>query len=272
MERRFRTYEINFATTCLAAWLCATPFAQAAPPPEEVLPVYGVEIRVAPWRPVLSNDAQVNAVRNEVFRDTGNWLHSHPLQYGIEFDYYLLTNVGLLGVYGRAGFWRESANSRLCYATDNVTVVQCTSTTILNSSVGADSTAINIIPLSAGAVYRYDMLRRNLDIPLLLSAKLGFDYFLWWSTLGDSASRLGGPDGPIARGGTIGLSVAVQVAFPLDALKSAPPQYGTREAKQNNYIFLEYALGYAPGLFQKQPRFDMTDLTVLTIGLSIDMS
>ena len=270
MERRFSTHKIAFATTCLAACLCATS-AQAAPS-EEALPVYGVEIRVAPWRPVFSNDAQVNAVRNEVFRDSSNWLHSHPLQYGIEFDYYLLTNVGLLGVYGRAGFWRESANARLCYAADKVTVVQCDATTILDSGVGADSTAINIIPFSAGAVYRYDMLRRNMGIPLLLSAKFGFDYFLWWSTLGDGASRLSSPEGPIARGGTIGMTGAVQVAFPLDALRAAPPVYGTREAKQNNYIFLEYSVGYAPGLFQKQPRFDMSDFTVVTLGLSIDMS
>ena len=268
MERRLSTHKIVFAAAFVALWLAAIPAHAEA---EEVLPFYGIEIRVAPYRPVLSKDPQVQAVRKEVFQDN-NWYEAHPLQFGIEFDIYPWTDFGLLGFYGRTGFWRQTANSRLCKSADGSTIVQCTATTIFQSTRGDDQTAINVVPFSAGAVYRFDTLRRQFDFPLLLSAKFGFDYFLWWGTLGDGASRVGNPDGPIARGGTIGLSGAVQVAYSLDSLKNAPPTYGTREAKQNNYIFIEYSLGYAPGLFQKQPRFDMTDLTLLTIGLSIDMS
>ncbi len=269
LARRFSTHKIAFVAASLAGLLYA-PCAQAEV--EEVLPVYGIEVRVGPYRPVLSRDPEVEAVRGEVFQDSGNWFRGHPLQFGIEFDVYPWTEVGLLGFYGRAGFWRQSERSRICYAGDGNTIVQCDATTILSSSKGDDDAAINIVPFSAGVIYRYDMLRRNYEIPLLLSAKFGFDYFLWWSTLGDSASRLASPDGPVARGGTIGLTGAVQVAFPLDAMKATAPIYGTHEAKQNNYIFLEYSLGYAPGLFQKQPRFDMSDFTHVTIGLSIDMN
>ena len=269
LARRFSTHKIIFVAASLAGLLCP-PAALADV--QEVLPVYGVEVRVAPYRPVFSTDAKVEAVRNEVFRDGGNWFRGRPLQFGIEFDVYPWNEVGLLGFYGRVGFWRQSERSRICHAADGETIVQCDATTIFSSAVGEDDTAINIVPFSLGAIYRYDMLRRNSEVPLLLSAKFGFDYSLWWSTLGDSASRLGNPDGPIARGGTLGMTAAVQVAYPLDALKATPPVYGTREAKQNNYIFLEYSVGYAPGLFQKQPRFDMSDYTLVTIGLSIDMT
>lgn len=263
MEGSLYSHKITLAFVAIA--LLGTPSRAAAQ--QEMLPNYGIEVRLGPYRPVLSADPAVSAVRNVVFQDTRSWYKAHPLLFSVEFDYYPWTDFGLLGFYARGGFWRQSAKARLCRDTSNV-IVQCNATTILTSSVGVDDTSINLIPASLGVVYRYDLLRRNFDLPLLFSAKGGFDYNVWWSSLGDGPAQINGKD---AQGGTLGVSGAIQVAVALDALRDTAPQYGTREAKQNNYFFVEYSVAYAPGLFQKRPRLDFTDTTLLTLGLSIDM-
>ena len=257
-----------------AALLCLPAVAQAAPRGQvsgvaEVSrrPRNSIELSLSPYRPAVSHTPEVEAARSLIFDAGHNWLGRHPLQYGLLYGRYLSQRCGLLGVYGRASYWTQQAPARLCM--DGNDVVPCTVTTVFSSSIGADGTSLNVVPVGVGALWRIDQLREALDWPLTFALKVGIDYHFWWASVGDSIEKLS--DGARARGGNWGLSGAAQVAFALDSLKKRHPRYGSKRGGMPAYLYAEYRLTWAPGLLQPGPRIDLSDCSGFALGLALEL-
>ena len=234
--------------------------------PVEKYPKWGMELRLAPYRPVISGNADVVRLYRLTFDDhDSSVIPRHPLMVGLEVDWYPSYEYGLLGLYGRLSYWTVQGPARRCLS--GATTVACNAETVFTSSVvGTDTASLSIAPIGGGIVYRYDEIRRSYGWPLLWYAKLGLDYYFWWASLGDTGSNYHGQPG---KGGTLGASASVGISVGLDGW-SAKPIYGEQFIKQSNFIFVEYVGIRAKGLIGKQPRLDMTDNTMVAFGLAVD--
>jgi hypothetical protein len=72
---------------------------------------------------------------------------------------------------------------------------------------GSEQTRLTLVPLSAMAVLRFDLLARKLDIPFIFTGKLGVDRVSWSTSTGAA---------PSTSGWSTGLRMAAQVALDLN--------------------------------------------------------
>ncbi len=258
---------------CLSLCLCtlllgtSTASAQASRRAGGYFPTYGAGLKLGFYRPVISPDPRVNQVRDKLSNNRA--YVKHPLLYQLEGEYYLLRSMGLLGIYGRAGLWSDSSKALLCKEGDEV--VRCSAQTALTQGQpGLDNASMTIVPLSLGLAYRFDTLRRNYDFPLVLGARTGLDYDLWWSSVGRKRSVVLGEGGRQAKGGNLGFSASVSVGLALDYFTRSYRRYGSDVSGQTSYLFVEYAYMYGKSLFSKKPLIDLSDHSVANIGIAID--
>lgn len=239
----------------------ATGEARAA---KEYYPRYGTELRLGPYRPVLSDADQVRRLRDIIWdKKDQSIIKKHPLMMGLELDLYLFKDFGLLGPYGRVGYWSQEGRARLCRDSSGL-VTECTPESVFASEEGVDTASLTVVPVSLGVVYRYDMLRRSFNIPLVFNLKAGADYHLWWGGLGKKTAKYHGKS---AQGGVLGYSASVGVAVSLEGLRAGAPVYGRDRNAQNDYIFAEYHLVRTPA---RGARLDFSDSTLVVIGLAVD--
>ena len=103
-------------------------------------------------------------------------------------------------------------------------------------------TKFRVFPVLVGVAYRFDMLYRNIDIPLVPYVKGGGEYIIWWVTGGEgetsksdaSGDGLGGKKGLFFRPG---LQVALNW-LDEDAGKHFDNSVGINES----YFFGEYCV------------------------------
>ena len=252
-------------SACLLVWvsLCAMPAAHAA---KVVAPPYAeFELRFSPYQPNVADNTLVHQIYDRVYNPSGKALfNGHSIMFSVEGDYFFLNEEGLFGIYGRAGYWTTGGSTRLCTAAGTVT--KCSNETILSSTQGSDTASLSIVPVSVGAVYRVDQLKRNAGIPLVFTAKAGFDYYIWFARSGAATPVNGNIKG---YGATLGFSASLGVALSLrifDPGTGAEPRNGPSEY----YLFAECAYVHGKSLDGK-PRFDMTPRgtasTLSTLGL-----
>jgi hypothetical protein len=230
-------------------------------------PKWGLELRFGPYRPALADSAPVNALYELVFVSKDRSLfHGRPMQMGIEVDAYPFRRLGLVGFYGRVAYWRATGKTRLCVDPAG-TPVNCDTTTVFTSQLGGDQAELSSVPLSAGAVWRVDLLRRLTNVPIQFNAKLGLDYHIWWAEAGDTLSTYRGEK---ARGGTLGFSLSVGAALGLELFSRAT--LANRNSGIRNAVFVEYQLVRGGALVGKHRghRLDFTDNRMVIVGLSVD--
>lgn len=229
-------------------------------------PRFEFELRLGPYKPNVANSSAVHDVYDKVYTDKSMFA-GRPLMLGAETDWYFLRTAGLLGLYGRVGWWHADGPTRLCRDANNV-IIRCDDSNFGTSEKGVDHATLTIIPVSVGLVYRMDLLKRRFGIPLLFSAKAGLDYHLWWAKSGSDASKYKGKP---ARGGTLGYSAALGAAFSLSGLQSKSSFSSSRSGVSEYYLFAEYDLIRGRSLDSKKNRFDMTPTKpMVVVGFLID--
>lgn len=230
-------------------------------------PRWGIELRFGPYKPHISSNKEVGELYDLVFANSSStWFKGRPIQMGLEVDAYPFREFGLLGFFGRVAYWRASGPTRLCLD-GNQNPVQCTPVTVFDSSQGNDQAELSSVPLSLGAVWRIDALRRLTPVPVQFNVKAGLDYHFWWANSGDVASTYMGHK---AQGGTLGYNLSVGAAFGLEIFSRAT--LANRSSGMKNAIFIEYQLmrGAAFAGKDRTHRLDLTDNSLVIVGLSCD--
>lgn len=166
----------------------------------------------------------------------------------LEFDYQFLHRPwGNFGVGNTIGYYRRTTHS-FAFNIDPVTgmPVQCTPGSPTNGCVRTgDTTALNVVPLSMLAIYRFDYLAKRWHIPFVPYFKIGIAYYAWWIENGGgflSVSKFE-QSGQTDRGfgGTWGWVMNPGGAFLLDVLD--PRAARTMDAElgiNHTYLFCEF--------------------------------
>jgi hypothetical protein len=219
---------------------------------------WGLELRVSSYRPYFGNDVIPNTGKTERDYFAKYFGKDRPLLVALEMERYFSPFIGLLGVYGRFGHWKVNGKSRVCYDAAGATI-DCTSETVFDSVTGNTPTAMEVVPLSVGVVYRFDWFFTEWGVPVVPYGKAALDYYLWWfQSAGKTAQFQTGKD---AKGGTAGYEAAGGIAFNLDWIDK-------NAVFLNSALFVEYNRSWADG-FGDKTKPDMT-ATQLTLGLTFD--
>ena len=168
-----------------------------------------------------------------------------------EYDYQFWRGVGSVGI----GF-------HLAYGSVSGHAVDKTGENTV------DDTTLHWLPLRLSLVYRFDYLWQRFNVPLILYAKAGFDYYIWFVKGADGISK--DDEGNEAYGGTFGFHVNAGLAFVLDWLSpSMAKSFDVEWGVNNSYIFAEFL--YADiNNFYSGGAMDLTEQATFQIGIAIE--
>ncbi len=165
---------------------------------------YIIELRGGPYQPDLGSFDRFFG------GDLGPYL-------GLQVSYilYRLPNIAYLAAGGGFGWSNYSGAAIAVNGSGNVT----------------EETSLTLLPLSAIAQIRLDVLPRKLGIPFLLAAKVGWQWAFWDTSTGAQND---------ASGWSTGLLYAGQLALDLDSFDSAAARSLDEEWGINHsYLFFE---------------------------------
>ena len=234
-------------------------------------PRWGVELQFGPYRPHISEQAENRALYRQIFASgkSKSLFEHQPLMKTFEFEYYVDKTFGLIGVSGQIGHWSVSGSTLRC-ADASGAAVECSGTNLSTAVPGADKANLTVVPLGLGAVYRMDLLKRQWGIPVVLHARAGLDYHLWWASAGGKLSRrTEGTKKKLGRGGTLGFSGAAGIALGLDWLEPKAATRGRNASGMAGSYLLAEATRFVADGFGDEGRLDMSD-TVFFLGLAVD--
>ncbi|HNZ02699.1 MAG TPA: MXAN_2562 family outer membrane beta-barrel protein [Myxococcota bacterium] len=180
-----------------------------------------LEARFGTFQPAVDSDFGNATPFEDVFGD-GMFLMTQ-----LEFEYEIWNKVGIIAVGITAGYSRMAGSG-------------------INPSDGTaatDGTAMNVMPLSAQLVYRFDYLAQRYNVPLVPHVKAGLDYWIWWieDGVGDVAVVNDGGNPKKGYGGTWGGHVGLGIGFLLDFIAPRMAQtFDVDVGVNNSYIFFEY--------------------------------
>ncbi len=174
----------------------------------------------------------------------------------LEVDGYFWQEFGSLGAYGAIGHATMRAKAFNSDGTRNVT----------------DTSRLRLLPLRAGVVYRFDELVDRYRVPLAVSLKAGFDWYLWWvqssNGVADHRPAEGGAR-TVGRGGTTGWHVSAGLHFLLDSLAPRMAQsFDNNSGINSTYLFAELLLTQVND-FGGASSWDLSD-TQLLFGLAFE--
>jgi hypothetical protein len=261
---------MSFVPVAAALLLAGGPAASGDV--EQPAPSWGFEIKSGPYQPQIG-PGQLHQYYLDIYASQPHdaLFEHHPLMWTLEFDWYLLRTVGLLGPFAHVGYWSVSGPMRVCGAVDTPT--SCTSGQVLSgeSRPGNDTTTLTAYPVGLGLVYRFDLLKRYTPIPLVPFVKGSIDHFFWRNTAAGKLSQGKDTNGNKipSEGGTWGAEASVGLAFNLDILE---PDVAARSrattGMTDTYLFAEGTRIWANG-FGSTGRLDFSG-TLLQVGLAID--
>jgi hypothetical protein len=154
--------------------------------------------RVESFRPGIDTELGGDGAYARIFGDDRGWT------FRLEGARTLSARFGAIDLGAGVGFFRASGKGLYV---DAVTGALATS---------ADETALNLLPLSVFAKYRYDLLARRHGVPLVPYAKLALERYVWWTTSDGGATRTGATDGYAL---TLGTALVLDVLDPRRALE-----------------------------------------------------
>jgi hypothetical protein len=190
---------------------------------------FAFEFRMGPYRPNVDSDPTLSGTPYaSTFGDAGGIL------VGLELDYQVLRipHVGTLGPSIGAGLWNKSAKA----------------TITLTGEPSAEDTTLSVYPFNVAAVFRADVVSRELRVPLVPYVKVGLDYAIWQTSNTLNISRV---DGEVGAGHTNGYHWAAGISFLMDVLDPGSAQALDNEVGINNtYLFFEYTSTTLQGIAQ----------------------
>ena len=239
---------------------------------------FNLEIKFGPYSPNIDATSGLTGTPfADLFPpDKGKTRPPGRLLSSVEFDYeFLHKRWGTLAVGHTAGYYRRTTQS-LEYVTSNGNnMTPCTSGKNCVFSPG-DSTALNIIPLSIEAVYRFDYFATRYHIPFVPYMKIGLAYYIWWIENGGGLFSIAhfdytGSDGKqhsdSGYGGTFGFVMHPGGAFLLDVIDPSAARVMDAELGINHtYLFCEFSYAAING-FGAGGKMNLSD-TTLNAGLS----
>lgn len=185
----------------------------------------------------------------------------------LEFDFQFFSRYGTLAVGATAGFYRRTTHT--FEYPDMMDTSSCVAGPNGNCVRSGDETALNILPLSALLVYRFDVLALRYRVPLVPYLKLGLAYYIWWINDGSggiASVRDADPNTPGNQtvdgyGGTFGWVLQPGLAFLLDVIDPGAARVIDAELGINHtYLFCE--MHYADiSNFGVGSRMNLSDLT-----------
>jgi hypothetical protein len=209
-----------------------------------------LEVRFGFYQPDIDSEFGGNGPLSRTFDDDSMFT------FGLEFDYQLLRGFGSLGIYTAFNYGYIEGSGLL-----------------QDGTASSDTTSFSMLPISVGAVYRFDVLAVRWDIPLVFSFKFGPEYAIWWMRDGlEEISTFTSAEGKEmeAIGGTYGLSGAIGLHILLDIFESHTAKIFDNEMGINNsYLFIEYGLHWLND-FGSDSSLDLSD-TGVVFGLAFEM-
>lgn len=253
----------------------ATVLASATPAlaadRDEAQPIWGISFRTGPYKPGMGSNARYYNAYYASPTDQ-SLFKNHPLLTEVEIDYYILREFGLLGPMVEIGFWGVSGETRYCNHADasgNDVPGPCSTTEILTPGVslpGGDSTKLSAYPITLGAIYKLDLIKRYTVIPLVPYAKGGLTWFTWRNTVGGKISH---HNGDPAEGATLGARATVGLALNLDFLEPGTASRARLSTGiADSYLFGEMSFLWIDGFGDKK-RLDFSGQTV-QVGFAVD--
>ncbi|MCA1664699.1 MAG: hypothetical protein LC659_10585 [Myxococcales bacterium] len=257
-------------------------FGENAPRSYESSQRFAVEIKFGPYSPNIDASPGLNG--KTPFKDLfpPNAGKSRPpgrLLTQVEFDYQLLRRPwGNFAIGNSAGFYRRTTHS-FAYNSDPATgnpTQPCSTTDAANlCGRSGDTTALNIVPLSIMAVYRFDYLARRYKIPFVPYFKIGLAYYVWWIENGGGFLSIaqytpaGATSSQGGWGGTLGWVMNPGGAFLLDVLDPSAAKIIDAELGINHtYLFCEFHYADVSG-FGAGGKLNLSDKT-LNAGLAFE--
>lgn len=259
-----------FALRLFAALLCAATAAHAkddhvygtSEPPKfgENAPKdyhssqwFAFELKMGSYSPNIDSSPGLNGATpfSDLFNPQG--VHGRPpgrLMTQIEFDVQFFHKLGSIGIGTSVGYYRRTTHS-FQYPGGGQPVVgangQIQSCVVgVNCVRSGDETALNIIPLEAMLVYRFDWLMLKYHVPFVPYVKLGLAYYIWIIENGGGVGSVSSwvhPDGAHADagyGGTWGWVFNPGLAFQLDIIDPSAARAMDAELGINHsYVFAE---------------------------------
>jgi len=240
---------------------------------------FAVELKFGPYSPNIDASPGLNG--NHPFADLfppdpGKTRPPGRLLTQVEFDYQFLRKpYGNFAIGNTAGYYRRTSHS-FAYNTDPTTgnpTTACTSG--VDCTRSGDTTALNIVPLSILAVYRFDYLAKRWKIPFVPYFKIGIAYYVWWIENGGGFLSIAQYTPPGATssqggwGGTFGWVMNPGGAFLLDVLDpSAAKTIDAELGINHTYLFCEFHYADVSGLGAGN-KMNLSD-TTLNAGIAFE--
>ncbi len=195
----------------------------------------------------------------------------------VEFDFQFWHKwYGNFGIGHTLGYYRRTSHSFAYNTIAGQQMVPCVSNDPTNACVrSGDQTALNIVPLSLLAVYRFDYLAERWRIPFVPYFKIGLAYYIWWIENGGGFLSIAQYTNPTTGakdsgfGGTWGWVMNPGGAFLLDVLDPTAAKTIDSELGINHtYLFCEFHYADISG-FGASGKMNLSDMT-LNAGIAFE--
>jgi hypothetical protein len=212
---------------------------------------FAFELKFGPFRPDVDSEFAGNAIARTPYATyfgTSNHLLSQ-----IEFDWQIAHPFGSLAIGAGIGYFSVTGTAPLGNG---------------SGQLSGDTSNFRVIPTSISAIYRFDRLLEDRNIPIVPYGKLGLDYSFWRITNGnDDVAH--DPMGNAGEGGTLGWHGTLGVAFVLDFLDpEAAREFDSDLGVNHTAIAFEYTHADVSGLGQSG-RLHVGD-TTWALGLLLE--
>ncbi|MGM0574488.1 MAG: MXAN_2562 family outer membrane beta-barrel protein [Myxococcota bacterium] len=208
-----------------------------------------LELHVGPYQPQVDDQFDSASPYQDTFGD------DQMILFGMHLDYQIWQEVGSVAVGGGIRYgWVDGQ------ALD------------ANGEPTDDDTSLNLMPLEASAVYRFDYAAIRWGVPLVPYAKAGLTYAIWWVKDGrDEVANARDPDGGgrVGRGGTFGFHAKAGLQILLDwASPDMATEFDQEVGVNNSYLFAEYSWNSINN-FGSDTSIDLSDATA-SFGLMFE--
>jgi hypothetical protein len=213
---------------------------------------FAIEVRFSPFTPAVDSDPalQGNTPYASVFGTSAHLLLA------AEFDWQAarIPHVGTIGPGLGVGYATVSGNAKFAVAHNNTTD-------------SGEQTTLDIFPFYAVGVLRADVLWRELHVPLVPYAKLGFAMALWRASNTLGTSNFQGVSG---TGHTFGTQFALGLGLNLNVFD----EYSARNFDESmgvngTYLFAEWTRADLTGLWAQRDALRVGG-TYWTFGLAFE--